>query len=357
MNRDLEEAINAIRHSAALSSMDHVCCLKASGPHAFEALDLLCSADLFLRDGQMLHTLALLPEGTPFADLYICCDEDEFILLAEGPSADELLAHAKSHLPGELEVELTDLGREHRILSLNGPYAWEVLAGWLGYDVIGLPYLTFFHIEEGTCFRAGKTGEYGYDLLLKKEAAPGVRERLLQCGAPFDLREASLEALDRCALENAFFNVRSGPFPGLTPIELQLQWRVSYRKQYVGSEALCRRRESGPDARMTCVAAPREIGTGDRVYLDDRPIGEVRAAGFSPLRRDWLGRALIETPYAHSGIGRYLAGHGSDTVPLRTLSAPAINNRSLYVDPRNHSYRYRDGDEFPPLVLPEQRCC
>jgi len=37
-------------------------------------------------------------------------------------------------------------------------------------------------------------------------------------------------------------------------------------------------------------------------------------------------------------------------VPASTLSAPAIDNRSLLVDPQRHSFATRDTDRFPPLV-------
>jgi hypothetical protein len=37
-------------------------------------------------------------------------------------------------------------------------------------------------------------------------------------------------------------------------------------------------------------------------------------------------------------------------VPLQTASPPLLDNRSLFVDPRKHSFKSREGDEFPPLV-------
>ena len=46
----------------------------------------------------------------------------------------------------------------------------------------------------------------------------------------------------------------------------------------------------------------------------------------------------------------FTLGQGPSGVPLRTISAPVINNRSLYVDPRRHCYRYRHEEKYPPLV-------
>src|SRR5687767_12542776 len=134
-----ETEVRALRASVALSAMDHVAAVRVRGGGAFEAVDHLVSGDLFVRDGRMLHTLMLDEGGRPIADLYVCADDDELILLLEGLSAAELRAHAETHLPRGLDARFDDLGETHRILSLNGPYAWELVAGWMGADIIGLP--------------------------------------------------------------------------------------------------------------------------------------------------------------------------------------------------------------------------
>jgi len=354
----------AVRTTAALTAMDHVAALRVRGGDAFAAVDKVVSGKLLVRDGQMLHTLVLHESGHPLADLYVCRDDADLLVLAEGLTGLELSEHLSSHLPDGLDVQVDDLRETHDVLSLNGPFAWEVLADWLGPDVVGIPYLTFFHLSRrelgddghggdlpGVIFRAGKTGEFGYDLLLPRERLEQVRDQLAAVGEPLGLGRASLSDLDQCALENGFFDIRRGPFDGLTPIELQLQWRVSYLKAYVGADALARRRARGPERRLATFACDEEVERGEPVFWCDREIGRVWSAGASPIRGDWIGQALIETSLAHPGIDAFVAARGSRTTPIRTLSAPVINNRSLYVDPRRHSARFRDDEGFPPLVL------
>ena len=61
-------------------------------------------------------------------------------------------------------------------------------------------------------------------------------------GAAFDSALVSREALDVCALENWHFSMRTlretALASPLTPIELQLQWRVVYARDFVGATAL-----------------------------------------------------------------------------------------------------------------------
>lgn len=349
----------ALRYAAALTEMDQVAAVRLAGGGAFDVLDRLVPADLYLRDGQMLHTLVLHSEGHPLADLYVCRDDQDFVLLAEGLSGRELIDLVKDQAPAGAELGLDDLGETHELISVNGPWAWEVLAEWIGPDIIGIPYLTFFHLDRrdlpdgrpgdprpGIVFRGGKTGEFGYDLLLRREVAGRVHDRLIEVGEPLDLARASLAALDQCALENGFFSVRTGPFDGLTPIELQLQWRVSYGKDFLGSAALAGRRAEGPRQRLTTFTSPFALERGDPVFWEDRKVGVVWSAGHGPLLGRWVGGALLDTELAHPGIDAFTAGPGS----IRTVSAPVINNRSLYVDPRRHSYRYRHDEIFPPVL-------
>ena len=159
----------------------------------------------------------------------------------------------------------------------------------------------------------------------------------------------SLDALDLCALENGFFNVRREGGAGLDPIELQLQWRTSYGRDFAGAEALRARRKAGPARRLTHALAAAPLCGGEVIELDGAPIGTVLQGVSSPLRGDWVALALLDLPYAHAGIARYVARGAGGAVPIRTVSPPLCNNRSLYVSPQRHAYRTRERDAFPPV--------
>ena len=348
----LEPQLRALRQSAALTSLDPVRLLRVSGPEAFELVDRLCPTPLFLRDGQARHSL-LLDEGARIvADLLICRDDEDFLLLAEPTSPEALAAHLARHAPGDAGTRCGDVTSDFALLSLDGPYAWEVLAAVVGAEAVGLPYLSFFKTGTWTVLRSGKTGEYGYVLIVPREEGPQARARIAELGAPFDLAFASLEALDHCALENWFFNIRrEGAEEGLTPLELQLQWRVSYKKPYVGAEALQARRATVA-ARTTCVLSASELRGGDEVRLGGERVGRVLHAVRSPWRNEHVGIALLDRAYAHAGLDVFTAARGPERTSLRTASAPVLDNASLYVHPQRHSYQTRQELKLPPLAPP-----
>lgn len=343
------DEVLAIRQSVAISRPGHVRCLRVQGPGADVALDSIVPSELYLRDGQMLQTLLLEESGRIVADAYLACDDDAFDLLAEGPTGAELRDHIVRRLPAASRVSIEDRSETHGAIGLDGPYAWELLAQLAGPDVFGLPYLTFFHLDQWTCYRAGKTGEYGYLLVAPREDLDGLQARLLDLGRSLDAVPAGLDALDECARENWFFNIRREGREKVTPLELQLQWRISYRKDYVGADALRARRAETSRRRTVCLVSDDPMERGDSVSLDGRRVGRVLNAGPSSTRGDWVAVALVEETWAHPGIPGFRVENDRTAATARSETPPLINNRSLHVSPQIHSYAERGEFPFPPL--------
>ena len=345
----LADDVAAIRGSVAVSRLDHVCYVRVRGASAYDALDALFPGALRMRDGQMLHTMLLTEDAYPFADAYLCWDDEEFFLLAEGPASGELVAYLRDHVRGD-SIDVEDRTGSHAIVALDGPYAWEMLGLVVDPEAIGLPYLTFYHHRDWICYRAGKTGEYGYGIIVARTEVDSLERRIADVGSVFDLRRVSLDALDQCALENWFFNIRREGHQPVTPIELQLQWRVSYQKAFVGSEALARRRRDGAKQRLTSLLATGDVAIDDVVSLDGKAVGRVVNAGFSHTRGEWMAVALIDVAWAYPGIGAFTIVGRDRTTTARSVTPPVLNNRSLSVSPQLHSYATRHEYAMPELV-------
>jgi glycine cleavage system aminomethyltransferase T len=340
----VKNEVHAVRHSVGLSRLGHVHYLAITGPRAFEAVDSLVSGLLRVRDGQLMHTLMLTEDARPFADAYVARNDEEFLLIADGPLREDLIAHVRSHLPSDGSAQLEDRSASHSIIGVDGPYAWELLGATLDPEVIGLPFLTFYHHRQWLCFRAGRTGEYGYGVIGPRGDIDELEQRMQTVGAAYDLANVGLEALDQCALENWFFNIRREGRADVTPIELQLQWRVSYRKEFIGAAALRQRRAAGAAVRLTCLIAGGKVAAGDMVVIGDMRAGAVVNAGYSDVRGDWIALALLDRSVAYPGIDCQVGA-----TKARTVSPPVLQNRSLVVSPQLHSYATRAEYPAPPL--------
>ena len=341
MNERDAVGYRGLRESVSFHILPELRCLQLTGARAFEVLDAVCPCDLFLRSGEARPTVLLRNSGIVFADACVCREGDTAYLLCFGPESDEVSAWIWSHAPDSAGLEITDLVESYRAVSLDGPYAWELCAELFGSDAVGIPPLGVMVTEKGILFRIERTGEYGYCALVSREEWGTFEDELRTRGAEFDLEHAGDAAWSQGVLESCSFDMgREGRY-GLTPMALQLQWRLSSRKkEYPGADAIRSLRESGWDRRLTLVTAPGPIAHDAEVTCGGDPIGTVLVSGYSPLRGDHVGKALIQRPYWHAGLDGFRVG----AQRLTTISAPAIRAMSMTVSPYRHSYHTRDAD-------------
>lgn len=344
MSQSLEAELRGLRSSAGVSRAEHIAVVRVDGPDAFDLLEHASTRRLYLREGQMRHTLLLREDAGIFADVYMGSADDGLYVLAEGPTEAELVAYLEQlrdrRAPAG-RAEVHGQAEERVTLGIDGPYAWEVVSGLLGRAVVGMPYLTLLRRDDVLCLRAGKTGEYGYLLLVPRSQASELEARLAEVGRPLGLVTVGRDALDVCALENGHFSMRmlrtTALARPLTPIELQLQWRVAYDKDSVGSEALRARRAEGPKVRATSFTADGALAAGQTVQLGGEDAGEVLAASFSWTLGGWVGSALLARRVAHPHV-ELTATSDAGVVHVTTRTPPLIDNLSLHVDPHKHSF-------------------
>lgn len=353
----LAAEVGALRSSAGLSRATHIAVVRVDGPDALDFLQYASTQSPYAREGRVRHTLLLRDDASVFADAFMVKVEDGFFVFAEGPSELDAeqeivawLSSLKDRSPAK-QVAIQGLHADWVTFGVDGPYAWEVVAGLLGPVVLGLPYLALLRREEILCLRAGKTGEYGYLLLVPRSSAAEIEAKLLQIGASLDLMTVGREALDVCALESWHFSMRTlretDFVSPLTPIELQLQWRVVYTREFVGAAALRARRAEGPKARVTCFTAAGPVAAGQRIRLGGLDLGEVLAACASPTLGQTVGSALLDRRFAHPHL-TLSATTLDGLVPIRTCTASLVDNLSLHIDPHKHAYATRGMEATTP---------
>ena len=336
------EGYLAIRNSVALEEETDLHCFLIKGKDTFKLLDQICPCNVFLQNGQMRHTLLLDENAVPFADVYVCRKWEDAYLLGYWSSSVNMVDWIKQHQGDLSDYSIIDLNESHIFLTLNGPYAWELCATAIGPEILGMPYLSIMSQDFGMVFRAGITGEYGYHLMFPEEQKKEWTEILLEAGKPFDLVVNDSSARAQCSLENFFFDLTREGQHLLTPPELQLQWRLARQKsKYPGSEAMQSIREKGWDRRITCFITNKPATVNDEIFCEKESLGKVLSIGYSPLRKEFIGKALIRKPYWHAG----LSGFHVNNQELITISAPAIDNRSIHVNLNLDSYFTRNENQ------------
>ncbi|PRQ09229.1 aminomethyltransferase family protein [Enhygromyxa salina] len=328
------------------------------GEHAYEVVEALCPRDLFVRSGRVLHALVLDEAGGIEADLLVCPRDQAFLLIADGLDDAGLLARLQAHAPAGAQFELEAVPADRTLFGLSGPYAWELIAALLGPELSTLRYLSCIALPEladagelALCLRVGSTGEYGYELLLPPSSLAQLEAKLVELGPRFDLCEVDQAVLDRAALENGFFCPRHRGVLGRSPLQLALQWRVAFDLDYRGVEGLRAARDRGVNRRLSWMIGRLEAGAATLGPLrrEGAEVGELLEGFVSPVLGCFVGIALVDGELAHPWIAEFhdAAGH-----ELQTAAPPLLQNRSLFVDPKKHTYAFRaeDRGEFPPIV-------
>lgn len=350
-DRSIEEGflteVRAIREGVAFAADPQVVMIRVEGAGAAGLIDRVATRPAPRGVGRANAALLLDEEARVFADVLLCSDRGGVLVLAEGPKGGALVEWLQAHAPADASVR--DLADTHSFVAIDGPFAWEPMIALCGKEVLGVPPQSSFRLDPfpGLGVRASRTGEHGYALVIPREGAGELDAKLAELRAGYSLATPGRAALDLCVLENGYFSIRTPGCEGLTPVELQLQWRVRHGRPFVGSEALLARQATRGRGRVTWwVAEDAGAVVGDEVRIAGKKVGEVLQAAFSPVLGRTIGLALVVDRWAHPGLP---CNAGAADVRLRTATPPLIDNRSLYVKPSQHTFARREEYGFPPL--------
>ena len=326
-----------VRDAAGITDASYMQRFRFPEDKGLDFLDSLCAGNVAkVRFGRMLHTFIGDSGGNILADCYVANNDEEFILLAESIIDDDAFTAMLAER-GAGDAGLTDCSDSHGVLSIDGYKAWAVVKELFGADVLGLPYLSIerydFQGESVSLFRAGKTSEFGYYLMVPKAAAAMLFEACLSiaiknggglCGADIhnDLR-----------LEGRFFNVFAEGAAVRDPLSLGLQWMIDFSKEkFIGREAIVARREAGLKNKIIGICTEpgaHELKKGTPIFNGRAKVAEVTASCFSYVLNTHVGLALFPVDIAYAGLKFSL---GSEKGPsIKTISMPPIMPKSLTV--------------------------
>ncbi len=320
----------ALRSSVARLDSSHLTVARLASTRgnpedALDALEQLLRGSLFLYDGQAKPTLLTREDGTVEADLTVANVEGEFILLIDGLPF-EAVAQRLANLS---QITLRDLRVDHQTVCLHGPFAWELLGEWLGRRAVSLPPLGALTLEQCLVVRGGRTGEFGYEVVLPQSIAAEKLAALDEIGLAYDLATVTLQELDAATIEVGGFSIRSLGGKRLSPSELQLGWRMPKRREAARSN-------DAPLRRVTHFVAEGDALVEGSLQLEGSLVGEVIACYQRPQSpHPCFGIALVESGLAHSGL-RLVTANGA---VVHTRSAPLVRAASLSIRPQVDRYR------------------
>ena len=305
--RGIIEEHLAVRRKAGIFDVSHMGEIEIRGAGALAACQSVTTNDVArLRDGQAQYSLLLLPSGGIVDDIVVHRLSAERVLLCVNASNREKdAAWITENVRG---AEVIDASDDWAQIALQGPKATAILSRLTAVDLGALPRFSFVEGEvagrRALIAHTGYTGEDGWELYSKPDAARPLWDALLEAGAADGLAPAGLGARDTLRLEAALPLYGHELGDDTSPLEARLGWVVRMDKgEFIGRDAVIRVRAEGVRRRLCGIelTEPGVPRAGYEVVRGDHTTGAVTSGTKSPLLGKGIALAYVADADAAAG--------------------------------------------------------
>ena len=349
---------HAIRSAAALLDISPLYKYHVTGSDAVRLIDRVITRNAARAEiGQVLYTPWCNAGGKVLDDGTVArLDEQSFRMTSAEPTLRWLEANARG-----LAVVIEDVSESLAALALQGPASRAILQQVSDTD---LAPLKFFRLAVAsvngipvTISRTGYTGDLGYEIWVAAADAVVLWDTLIAAGAPYGVTPAGMLALDVARIEAGLMLIDVDYVPARkaliaaqtsSPFELDLAWAVDLKKDdFVGARALAREAQRGPQWQFVGLdvewnalerlygevgLAPQLPGvawrTSTPAYAGGRQIGYATSGCWSPLLKQYIALAHLESPWAAPGTPLELevtVEHRRQRAAARVVRKPFFN--------------------------------
>ena len=295
---------------------------------------LVCGDIKGLKPGQLRYTLLLNKDGGLIDDLMIGRPaapgrQGMLYVVVNAATKDGDFALFEAAARGKATLARAD---DRALIALQGPEAAAVLAGIIP-EAAELTFMTFRRVDyaDGVVIaRSGYTGEDGYEILIKPDAAPAFWAKLLEDER---VHPIGLGARDSLRLEAGLPLYGHDADETVSPIEAALDFAVSKRRlkagDFPGAERVAREK-AGDLARVrvglrVLEGAPAREGA-EIADASGAVIGKVTSGGFGPSLSAPIAMGFVSPAFAAVGTALKVIVRGKPQ-GAEVVSMPFVPHR------------------------------
>ncbi len=283
--------------------------VEITGPDAYKFVQLLTPRDLSgLSIGQCKYVLIVNNEGGIINDpVLLRLSENHFwFSLAD---SDVLLWAQGVALNSGLNVSISE--PDVSPLQLQGPTSAQTMIKLFGEDIKNLKYYWFREYElDGIPLIISRTGwssEFGYEIFLR-DGSKGdqLYEKIMDAGKEFGLKPGHTSSIRR--IEGGMLSYHADADLDTNPFELGLDRLVDLDSKinFIGKEALKNIKQKGIKRKQVGLELQCEPLKGPNttfwpIHKDQKKIGKVTSAVYSPRLKKNIALAIIEIDYSDIG--------------------------------------------------------
>ncbi|PWC08441.1 glycine cleavage system aminomethyltransferase GcvT [Mycetocola zhujimingii] len=285
----------AVRNAAGIFDLSHMAEILVYGRDAGRFLDFALAGRLSSIDVlQAKYSLLLTEAGGILDDVVVYRLGDTTYLVVANAGNRDAAAAALSERAAGFEVTVDDQSDDYALIAVQGPNSRIILEQTTGFSELSVPLdeLRYYRATDGffngvplIIARTGYTGEDGFELYLRADAAVLLWRALEEAGEAHGLAPAGLASRDTLRLEAGMPLYGHELGTETFPVQAALGRVVALSKEgdFVGRAAV----EAGPadDARalVGLTAEGRRAGrAGYPVVSGDSVVGTVTSGALSP---------------------------------------------------------------------------
>jgi len=306
---------HAVRTAAGLFDVCHMGRLRVSGTGAFDLLQYAFTNDLEgMAAGRAKYGLFCNADAGVLDDAIIYRLANAYLVVPNASNKDRILAHLQQLIADRgLAVQIEDQSASTGMAALQGPASKVILNSLASERVDAMPRFSSAMMKvagiEAMVARTGYTGEDGFELICDASQIVALWDAAYQAGQAHGLKPAGLGARDALRIEaclplyghelslqtnplfaglRVFIKLSKSDFVGKRRME---DWRTDEHTRHLVAFAMVDR------------AIPRE---GCEVHGEHGVIGQVTSGVFSPILKQGIGMAYIESAYVRPGTKIYI---------------------------------------------------
>lgn len=298
---------NAVRTRAGLFDVSHMGEVMLSGPDALATINHLFTNDFTnMQDGRVRYSPMCNEEGGVIDDLIVYrMAADRYFIVVNASNRHKDVAWMKERLIGDTILE--DQSDSYAQLALQGPASKEILSKVAAVGELPEKYYTFagqVSVAGVPCLvsQTGYTGEHGYEIYCRPEAAESIWNALLAAGEADGLIPCGLGARDTLRLEAGMPLYGHEMSETISPLETGLQFAVKMQKEeFIGKTAIVEKGEPQITRVGLKVTGRGIVREHCNIYRGDQEIGESTSGTHCPYLGGAYAMALIDRRYAETG--------------------------------------------------------
>ena len=306
----LEKEYEVVKKHAGLFDVSHIGKIEIKGKDSFSFIQNLITNDISqLKEGQGVYTLMCYPYGAVIDSLILYkFNDNHFLFVINSGNIYKTFKWLVNRKRNQ-NISIINISNSLYQLAIHGPKSDKILQKLTNTNLNEIQSLGFdenVNIAGKKCLisRMGCTGKDGFEIYTSMENGKTVSDKILDQGREEGIKLLGAETRNILRHE-ANLPLFGDELEDITPLEAGFDSYIKFDKDnFIGKNALLKQNLKGITRKVVSfqINDKKSIpNPGAGIFANNKKVGIVTAWHFSPRKKQNIGLAVVEIPYADRG--------------------------------------------------------